>query len=96
MWVIDPYGIRIPKNMNQLPNNLRPAEYQYSDHYRCSSATCGYEGEYDTQYDMQDCACPLCPKGVLQYTGESYPRNPDEWDEEKDSRGVWHRREHTL
>lgn len=65
---------------------LRPADYQITNHYTCAS--CGNRVELESCYSPSSCRCG----GEYQYTGESYPANSDDWDEEKDSNGYWHRR----
>lgn len=67
---------------------LRPSENQIRHHYKCDS--CRRETEYFSDQDMSrsKCACG----GNLSFSGESYPADQNEWDEERDHNGEWRRR----
>jgi len=55
----------------------RPADYQINRFYTC--AQCGDEREYPndvrSSFPCMDCG------GAMQFSGESYPSNADDWDE---------------
>ena len=58
----------------------RPADYQIYKHYRCRS--CGNETETEYFYaPPSSCRCG----GRMDFAGESYPANADDWHEERDN-----------
>ena len=66
---------------------LRPAPYQVKNIWTC--AACGRQTEMDSDYGVGPCDCG----GTLVLSGESYPADPSDWDEERDSvNDDWHRR----
>jgi hypothetical protein len=65
----------------------RPSENQIRHHYKCD--TCKAEIELMFGDSADTCPCG----GTMRFSGESYPANSDEWDEERDTQdGEWHRR----
>lgn len=66
----------------------RPAEYQIRDIYRCTS--CGAENEYHHDQAVEGTSCHC--GGRLTKMGESYPADPDDWDEQRDPDGEWRQR----
>jgi DNA-directed RNA polymerase subunit RPC12/RpoP len=65
----------------------RPSESQIRHHYKCS--TCGAETEIESCYSADACHCG----GRMQFSGESYPADSREWNEERDTvDGEWHSR----
>lgn len=67
-------------------DDYRPAFDQISTVYRCE--TCG--NEITSYYTLESCPCG----GHVDEYGESYPANPDEWEEQRDPDGVWRPRRH--
>lgn len=67
-------------------DNLRPAEYQIHQHYKCR--VCGHETEVgygEGPYDH-------CGQQMAN-AGESYPGDSRDWDEERDNEySPWHKR----
>lgn len=59
----------------------RPADYQINHHYKCRS--CSREIEIQSFYAPPK-VCRACGQG-LEFVGESYPANSDDWDEERDN-----------
>ena len=57
----------------------RPAFYQVNRIYRCRA--CGHEQEVPPGFSAQ-MPCPMCG-GYVDRVGESYPGDPDAWDEVK-------------
>jgi hypothetical protein len=56
----------------------RPADYQIKHHYTC--VACGEGVETESCYG----APMLCPcGGRYEFSGESYPADSQEWDEER-------------
>jgi hypothetical protein len=58
----------------------RPADYQIRHHYKCRE--CGLETEIESY-----CAGPTrcnCG-GLMEFSGESYPANSEDWHEERDN-----------
>jgi hypothetical protein len=64
-------------------DDYRPSPSQIHDHYRCS--VCGREIEIESFSSAGSCECG----GQFQKTGESYPGDPGEWDEQRDPDGEW-------
>ena len=63
---------------------FRPASYQIKRIYRCKR--CGHEQEIGPQMRAQ-MPCPCCG-GFVEFVGEAYPGDADEWDEVKVN-GQW-------
>ena len=57
----------------------RPADYQITRHYKCRK--CGQEQVSD-EYSSVQMPCPQC-RGFVEFQGESYPANADDWDEKR-------------
>ena len=65
-------------------DDYRPSEAQIHHHYRCDQ--CGSEVEVQSFYVASSrCGCG----GKMIMTGESYPGNRDDWDEQRDPDGEW-------
>ncbi len=68
-------------------DDYRPADYQVEDIYNCYS--CGKEWVSPSCYGIDEqCSCG----GRFIKTGESYPADPSEWDEQRDPDGEWRKR----
>ena len=63
----------------------RPSDSQIHNHYRCNS--CQRYTELELFF-----AAPMCCGEEMAHTGESYPANSDDWDEELNDSGDWQRR----
>lgn len=58
----------------------RPADYQVTHHYQCTA--CGTETAAESFYEgPAACYCG----GRMEFAGESYPANADDWQEERDN-----------
>ena len=64
----------------------RPSMGQVRNIYECDR--CGAEMELESMYDPAPCSCG----GRFEQSGESYPADPSEWDEQLDPDGVWRER----
>ena len=64
-------------------DDYRPSENQIRHHYKCQS--CGKETEIESFYSADFYRCG----GKMVMTGESYPADPGEWDEQRDPNGEW-------
>lgn len=67
-------------------SRYRPADYQVNEIYECER--CKHQTESNSFYTIDQCHCG----GRLMLLGESYPADPNEWDEEQDRNGEWRRR----
>lgn len=66
---------------------LRPSANQINTIYRCAS--CGSEHEIE----VWNGSVPVCCGANMQVSGESYPANSDDWEEERDTQdGEWRQR----
>ena len=62
----------------------RPADYQINTVYRCV----GCRHETETNYGAPR-VCPYCGENYIA-VGESYPADPDDWDESRNRvNGPW-------
>ncbi len=66
-------------------DNYRPSEQQISHHYTC--VLCRKTFETDSQSSAPDC----CGR-EMNFSGESYPANSDDWNEQRDPDGEWRER----
>jgi len=64
----------------------RPSEDQITIHYQCQN--CGAETEMPSCYGAGQCSCG----GQFVQTGESYPADSSEWNEQRDPDGEWRER----
>ena len=67
---------------------LRPSEQQIRHHYKCGS--CGREQEFYSDQHVEGSSC-YCG-GFLTFSGESYPADSNDWDEERGRDGEWRQR----
>ena len=70
-----------------MNDRYRPADYQVNDVYRCES--CGKSIEIAQLYSVTN--CDSCG-GHYRKTGESYPADVEDWDEERYPDGQWGQR----
>lgn len=66
------------KNMSKS-DYRRPADYQITRHYKCRR--CGDVQDVPSMYSAV-MPCGRCG-GFVQFEGESYPGNADDWDEKR-------------
>lgn len=69
-----------------MNDDYRPASYQVTKYYICQS--CGHETEMVSCYGVGQCHCG----GTYVESGESYPADASEWDEQRDPDGEWRER----
>lgn len=69
-----------------MSDRYRPSENQIHKRFRCQN--CGIEIEVGFQESYDTCSCG----GRFEESGESYPADSSEWDEERGPDGDWRQR----